>query len=76
MYPCSCPDMKWLIDNYDIFQKQESDWVLSWIELDKNKKETYAQRFGIKFDYCIFCGERIKGQDYEYKIITEDFSND
>jgi hypothetical protein len=62
MYPCNCPDMKWIIDNYSVFQKQEGDWVLSWVEVDKERKDsTYLQRFGIKFDYCIFCGERIKG---------------
>ena len=60
--PCDCPSMKWMVDNNDVFRKEDCHWILSWVELtDKTKKGTNIERFGVKFDYCIFCGKKIKG---------------
>lgn len=59
-YPCDCPGMKWMMDNNYVFKYQDDKWILSWIELEKTKKGTNIQRFGTKFDYCMFCGKKIK----------------
>ena len=62
MYPCDCLDMKWMIDNNKVFERHGSGkWVLSWIELDKHDKGTNIERFGVRFDNCLFCGKKIKG---------------
>lgn len=58
-YPCDCEGMKWLVDNYDVVQYLDGKWVLAWIELDKTKKGTNIERFGVKFTHCLFCGKRI-----------------
>jgi hypothetical protein len=60
-YPCDCSAMKWMIDHNDVFRKEESHWIMAWMELDKTKKGTNIERFGVKFDYCIFCGKKIEG---------------
>ena len=59
MYPCDCQDMKWMVDNNDVFRKESGNWILAWIELDKNNKGTNIEKFGVKFKYCLFCGKRI-----------------
>lgn len=59
-YPCNCSGMKWMIDRNKVFQEQDGKWVLSWIELDKTKKGINIERFGVKFEYCMFCGKKIK----------------
>jgi len=58
-YPCNCVDMKWMVDNNKVFRKESGNWILSWIELDKTKKGTNIEKFGVKFNYCLFCGQRI-----------------
>lgn len=64
MYPCDCPDVKWLVDNYKLFIKDNDTWVISWMEIDKESKPNMIiQTFGIKFNFCMFCGKKIKGRD-------------
>jgi hypothetical protein len=59
-YPCNCENMVWMINNSDIFKFQDSAWVLHWIELDKGKDGTTSiERFGVRFQYCMFCGRSI-----------------
>jgi len=58
-YPCDCPGMKWMIDHNSVFRKEEGHWILVWMELDKTEKGTNIERFGMKFEYCIFCGKKI-----------------
>ena len=60
-YPCDCEDMKWMVDNNKVFVKEKNIWVLSWIELDKTDKGTNIEKFGVKFDFCLFCGKKIEG---------------
>jgi len=59
MYPCDCEDMKWMVDTNDVFKYENNNWLLTWMELDKTNKGTNIEKFGVKFDYCIFCGKRI-----------------
>jgi hypothetical protein len=58
-YPCDCPDMRWMIDNNKVFKEEDGKWILTWIELDKTKKGTNIERFGVKISYCLFCGKEI-----------------
>lgn len=58
-YPCNCSDMRWMIDNNKVFKREDGNWILYWIELDKTDKGANIERFGIKFNYCLFCGKRI-----------------
>lgn len=60
-YPCNCPDMKYMMDNNDVFRKEDTHWILVWVELDKTDKGTNIERYGIKFHNCMFCGKKIKG---------------
>jgi len=59
VYPCDCEDMQWMVDNNDVFRYEADRWLLAWIELDKTDKGTNIEKFGVKFDYCMFCGKRI-----------------
>jgi len=59
-YPCDCEDMHWMVDHNKVFQNENGIWVLSWIELDKNKDGTVnIPIYGVKFNYCMFCGKGI-----------------
>lgn len=60
VYPCDCEDMRWMVDNNKVFKKEDGMWFLSWIELDRSVRNTQIERFGVKFDYCLFCGKKIK----------------
>ncbi len=60
-YPCGCEGMRWMMDNNKVFEKENGRWVLAWIELDKHDKGTNIERFGVRFDNCLFCGKKIKG---------------
>jgi hypothetical protein len=61
MYPCDCEDMKWMVDTNAKFKYEDGHWLDTWIELDKTDKGTNIENFGVKFNYCEFCGKRIKG---------------
>ncbi len=58
-YPCWCPDMRWMVDNNEVFVEENGRWVLKWVELDKTDKGTNIETFGVKFNHCLFCGKRI-----------------
>jgi hypothetical protein len=60
-YPCDCADMKWMINNNKVFKKEDGQWILSWIELDKTGAGIYIEKFGVRFDHCMFCGRKIEG---------------
>ena len=60
-YPCICEEMKWMIDNNKVFKKEDGDWILAWIELDRDGKNTNIENFGVRFKYCLFCGKKING---------------
>ena len=60
-YSCECADMRWMQDNNKVFKYEDGNWLLTWIELDKTDKGTNIENFGVKFDYCVFCGRKIKG---------------
>jgi hypothetical protein len=36
-------------------------WVMMWVSLDKTNKGINIERFGVKFNYCMFCGKEVKG---------------
>lgn len=59
MYPCDCEDMRWMVDNNKVFKKEDGMWFLSWMELSGAGKDMHIERFGVKFDYCLFCGKKI-----------------
>ena len=59
-YPCQCADMKWMVDNNKVFINDDGLWLLSWLELDKVPNGTInIEHFGVKFEYCLFCGKKI-----------------
>jgi len=71
-YPCNCPTMKMIIETntgsfefnnkkYKLLTREDNFWVLSWIQLDKVNKGINIEEFGIKLEYCPFCGKKIKG---------------
>lgn len=57
-YPCNCEGMKWMMDNNEVF-KNKSKWMLTWVELDRDGKDTNIEKFGVRFKYCLFCGKKI-----------------
>ncbi len=61
MYPCDCDDMEWMVENNKVFINEAGRWLLTWIELDKTTKGTNIEKFGVGFEYCLFCGKKIKG---------------
>jgi len=59
-YPCNCKEMIWMMDNNQVFKKEESRWLLTWKELDKDKnKGVNIEQFGVVIYYCMFCGKKI-----------------
>lgn len=59
-YPCTCEDMVWMMRNNKVFSKQEGKWMLTWIELDKDKPtDINIERFGVIIHHCMFCGNKI-----------------
>jgi len=58
-YPCKCKQMKWMVDNNKVFKKENGSWMLIWIELDRNGKTINIENFGVRFEYCLFCGKKI-----------------
>lgn len=48
-----------MVDNNKVFKKEDGMWFLSWIELERSGRNTQIERFGVKFDYCLFCGKKI-----------------
>lgn len=67
-YPCTCNDMKWVIDNNKLFEYVDPYWLITWIELDKDDKGTNVQRFGLKLNYCPFCGKSLSARKFS-KVI-------
>lgn len=60
MYPCDCQDMKWVVDNHNKYSYMYNYWIDTWKEVDRNKRETVIETFGIKFNYCPFCGKKVR----------------
>ena len=60
MYPCTCPEMEFIVDNYDIIKKENGAWMFNWLELDRTNEGTNIQRLGIRIKYCVFCGKELK----------------
>jgi len=58
-YPCQCKSMKWMVDNNKVFKKENGSWMLVWMELDKHSKNINIENFGVRFEYCLFCGKKI-----------------
>lgn len=57
-YPCECDEMKWMVDNNKVFKYKDNGWMLTWIELDKSKKGVNIEKFGVRINYCMFCGNK------------------
>lgn len=57
-YPCDCKEMEWMMDNNEVF-KNENKWMLTWIELDRDGKNTNIEEFGVRIHHCLFCGKKI-----------------
>jgi len=51
--------MKWMIDNNKVFKKDDGNWMLTWMELDRDSKKTNIENFGVRFKHCLFCGKKI-----------------
>lgn len=58
-YPCQCESMRWMVDNNKVFKKENGSWMLVWMELDRHGKNVNIENFGIRFEYCLFCGKKI-----------------
>lgn len=58
-YPCKCDEMEWMVDNNKVFKKEDGEWVLVWIELDRSPQGTNIEKFGVRFSHCLFCGNKI-----------------
>ena len=56
-----CEDFKKiLIDHKNLFQDtDEYGIILSWIELSKEKSFHKINNYGIKINYCPFCGSKV-----------------
>ncbi len=59
MYPCDCEDMKWMVDNNKVFQKENNKWLLVWKEIDRDAATTTINNYAVTINYCVFCGKRI-----------------
>jgi len=51
--------MEWMVDNNKVFKKEDGEWVLVWIELDRSSQGTNIEKFGVRFSHCLFCGNKI-----------------
>lgn len=58
-YPCECVDMVWMMRHNKVFTKQDGRWMLTWKELDKDKKGINIEQFGVVIHHCMFCGNKI-----------------
>ena len=58
-YPCSCENMKWLVDNYKLTMYDDGRWLIKWSEFDRNGIKTNIQTFAIRINYCPFCGKAV-----------------
>lgn len=56
-----CEDLKKvLIDHKNLFQDDENyGMMLSWMELSKEKSFHKIYNYGIKINYCPFCGSKV-----------------
>jgi len=59
-YPCNCKDMVWMMDNNKVFVKQNGNWMLTWMEMDKSLGIVNVEKFGVVIHNCMFCGKKIK----------------
>lgn len=58
---CVCDEWKNLVKAYDLFKQESSyGWVLSWVEVTKEKGYSQLHRYGIKIQYCLMCGNKLK----------------
>jgi hypothetical protein len=71
-YPCDCSNMKMIIETgvgnfdfngrkYHLFLHDENFWALSWVQLDRIETGINIEEFGLRLEYCPFCGKKIKG---------------
>jgi len=58
-YPCQCGGMRWMIDHNEVFKEEDGEWMLVWIELDRSPQGTNIEKFGVRFNHCLFCGGKI-----------------
>lgn len=59
---CDCEDYKTKLkgNNKTLFQWHPSyGWVLSWIELTKEKGYTQIHNYGISVEFCPMCGRKV-----------------
>jgi len=48
-----------MVDHNEVFKKEDGEWVLVWVELDRSPNGTNIERFGVRFRHCLFCGGKI-----------------
>ena len=51
--------MKWMVDHNKVFEEEDGEWMLVWIELDRSPQGTNIEKFGVRFSHCLFCGGKI-----------------
>lgn len=59
IYPCACDDMKWLVDNNDVFVHIDGHWLVKWTEFDRVGIKSNIQVLSIRMYYCVFCGKKL-----------------
>lgn len=58
---CTCEEGKNLINSYNLFKKEPPyGWILSWIEVTKEKGYSQLHRYGIRVKYCPMCGNKLE----------------
>ena len=58
---CDCEDWECIKKNHnELFIKDDSyGWVLSWIEVTKEKGFSRMHKYGMKINFCPMCGKKL-----------------
>jgi len=57
---CICGDWKVLVDTYELIKwHPDYHWILSWLEITKEKGYNQVHRYGISIKYCPMCGKKL-----------------
>lgn len=58
---CNCEDWLHITNNHSNLFRYDSTygWLITWIELSKEKSHYIKHNYGIAINYCPFCGSRL-----------------
>jgi len=65
MSKCSCQDWNKIVsDHKNLFQIRETyGWIISWIEISKEKNHHKVNKYGVAIQYCPFCGKKLRDEN-------------